>query len=150
VPQISQRPRNPVVPPITVLLGHAYDQLLDRSADPRPARASTRLRPIELPGNQLAVPSQDGVRPGHSCHLCENLAAQSMADLSERGALGVRELQPPFRLSLQDTIFGSQIFVLCQQLLVHHSRDKGQDARPIHLSSTPADSRLTALKNRSQ
>jgi hypothetical protein len=28
VPQISQRPRNPVLAPVTVLLGHANDQLL--------------------------------------------------------------------------------------------------------------------------
>jgi hypothetical protein len=30
-----------------------------------------------------------------------DLAAQSMTDLPERGSLGVRELQPPFRLSLR-------------------------------------------------
>jgi hypothetical protein len=28
------------------------------------------------------------------------LAAQSMADLGERGSLGVRKLQPPFQLGL--------------------------------------------------
>jgi hypothetical protein len=38
----------------------------------------------------------------------------------------------------------TQIFISRQQLLIHHPRDVGQDARPIHLSSTPADSRLIA------
>ena len=33
-----------------------------------------------------------------------------MADLSQRGALGVRQLQPPLQLGLQDPIFGGQIF----------------------------------------
>ena len=61
-----------------------------------------------------------------------------MADLGERGALGVRELQPPFQLGFQDAIFGGQIFIPRQQLLVHHPRDEGQDARPIHSSSAPA------------
>src|SRR5262249_3841542 len=61
VPQISQRPRNPVITPVTVLLGHANDQLLDLSLDPRPARPATGLGPIEFAGNQLAVPGQDGV-----------------------------------------------------------------------------------------
>jgi hypothetical protein len=73
-----------------------------------------------------------------------------MTDLAERGSLGIRELQPPFQLGLQDPIFGGQIFVPRQQLLVHHPRDEGQDARPIHSSSTPADSRLIAPKNFSQ
>src|SRR5262249_1631237 len=34
--------------------------------------------------------------------------------------------------------------------LDHHPRDEGQDARPIHSSSTPADSRLIAPNNCSQ
>src|SRR5262249_53144146 len=80
-------------------------------------------------------------------HLFKNLAAQSMTDLAERGSLGIRELEPPFQLGLQDPIFGGQIFVPRQQLLVHHPRDEGQDARPIHSSSTPADSRLIAPNN---
>jgi hypothetical protein len=52
----------------------------------------------------------------------------------------VRELQPPLQLGLQDVIFGGQIFDPRQQLLVHHPRDEGQNACPIHSSSTPADS----------
>jgi hypothetical protein len=67
-----------------------------------------------------------------------------MANLSQRGSLGVRELQAPFQLRLQDPIFGGQIFDPRQQLLVYRPRDVGQDARPIHSSSTPADSQLIA------
>src|SRR6266567_9256067 len=122
------------------------DQLLNLSLDPRPARASTRLRAIEFAGHEVAVPSQDRVRPGDIGHLAENLAAQSMTDLAERGSLGVRELQPPLQLGLQDAIFGGQIFNPRQQLLVHHPRDEGQNACPIHSSSTPADSQLLAQK----
>src|SRR6266568_8177706 len=84
VPQIGQRPHDPVITPVMVLLRHANDQLLNLALDPRPARASTRLRAIEFAGNQLAVPGQDSVRPSHSRHLGESLAAQSMADLSQR------------------------------------------------------------------
>src|SRR6266542_1172087 len=89
VPKISQRPHDPVITPVTVLLRHANDQLLDLSLDPRPA---TGLGPIEFAGDQLAVPGQDGVRSRHIGHLAENLAAQAMTDLAERGSLGVREL----------------------------------------------------------
>jgi hypothetical protein len=42
-----------------------------------------------------------------------------------------------FRIRFSD----GQIFDPRQQLLVHRPRDVGQDARPIHSSSTPADSR---------
>ena len=70
-----------------------------------------------------------------------------MTDLAERGSLGVRELQPPFQLGLQDAIFGGQIFDPRQQLLVHRPRDEGQNARPIH-SLTPGIA-LRLLQNRS-
>src|SRR3974377_2457949 len=43
VSQIGQRPRNSVITPVTVLLGHAHDQLLNRSLDPRPAGAAAGL-----------------------------------------------------------------------------------------------------------
>ena len=137
VPQIGQRPRNPVIAPIPVLLGHACDQLLDSSLDPRPAGASTGLRAIEFAGDKLAIPGQDGVRPGHIGHFAENLAAQSTTDFAQRSSFGVRELQPSFQLGLQDAVFGSQIFISQQQLLVHRPRDVGQDACPIHTCSLP-------------
>src|SRR5262245_59169347 len=64
-------------------------------------------------------------------------AAQTMTNLAERGSVGVREPQSTIQLSLQDAVFGGQIFVLRQQLLVHRPRDVGQDARPIHESPSP-------------
>jgi len=71
----------------------------------------------------LRYQAQDSVRPGHSCDFAENLAAQAMADLAERGSLGVRELQSTFQLRLQDEVFGGQIIVPRQQFLVHRPRD---------------------------
>src|SRR2546421_10657767 len=111
IPEIGQCPRNPVIAPVPVLARHANDQLLDLSLDPRSARALTGLRAIEFAGDQLAVPGQDGVRPGHTCDLAENFATQAMTDLAERGSLGVRELQSPFQLALQDAGFGGPIVV---------------------------------------
>jgi len=132
VPQIDQRPSDPVIAPITVLLGHANDELFDLARDPRSAWAATGSRAIELAGDKLAVPAQDSIRPSHGCDFAENLAAQAMTDLAERGSLGVRELEPSFQLGLQDPVFGGQIFVPRQELLIHRPRDVGQDASPIH------------------
>jgi hypothetical protein len=61
VPQIGQRSRNPVIAPVQVLAGHANDQLLDLSLDSRSARVRAGLRAIELAGDKLAIPAQDGV-----------------------------------------------------------------------------------------
>src|SRR5882757_1499060 len=88
--------------PAPFLAGLANDQLLDLSLDPRPARASTRLRAIELASDKLAIPSQDGVGPGYGRDVGENLAAQAMTDLAEHASLGVRKLQPTIQLHLED------------------------------------------------
>jgi hypothetical protein len=47
-----------------------------------------------------------------------------MADLSQRGSLGVRQLQPPLRLGLQDPIFGGQIFDPRQQLKIEDALER--------------------------
>jgi hypothetical protein len=73
-----------------------------------------------------------------------------MTDLAERLSLAIRELQSPFKLGLHDAVFGDQIFVSRQQLLVHRSRHKGQDARPIHIeppSPTLGDGIMDRPKN---
>jgi len=106
--------------------------LLDCARDPRPARTPTGFRAIELVGDQLAVPGQDGVRLRDSCNLGEGLAAQPMTNFAQRGSLGVRKLQPSFQLGFEDAVFRCQIFISRQQLLIHRPGDVGQDARPIH------------------
>jgi hypothetical protein len=54
----------------------------------------------------------------------------SMADFAERHSLGVREPRTPLQLSLQDPIFGSQVFVAQKQFLVHGPGDVGQGCVP--------------------
>jgi hypothetical protein len=61
ISQIGQRPGNPVITPVPVLLGQTNDQLLDLARHPRPAWAATGFRAIELAGDQLVIPGQDGV-----------------------------------------------------------------------------------------
>jgi hypothetical protein len=88
--------------------------LLHLALEPRSARTLTSLRAREFTGDQLAVPGQDRVRPGHGCAAsARTFATQAMTDLAERGSLGIREHQSAF---LQDAVFGGQIFVPRQQL----------------------------------
>src|SRR5450631_339665 len=102
MPQIGQRPHDPIIAPGPILLGHANNQLLNFSVDPWPAWGSTCPRSIELASNEPSVPCQDGVRQGGSRHLAECLAAQSTANLAQLRPFGVRKPQPSLRLGLQD------------------------------------------------
>src|SRR5450830_410449 len=134
MPQIGQRPHNPVIAPGPILLGHANNQFLNFSVDPWPARGSPFLRAIELAGDEPSVPCQDGVRQGGSRHLAECLATQSTANLAKLRSLRVRKLQPPLQLAPQDPVFSSQILIPQQQLMVHRPRNVGQDTCPLHES----------------
>src|SRR5450759_3637839 len=137
MPQIGQRPHNPIIAPGPILLGHANNQFLNFSVDPWPARGSPFLRAIELAGDEPSVPCQDGVRQGGSRHLAECLATQSTANLAELRSPRVRKLQPPLQLAPQDPVFSSQILIPQQQLLVHRPRNVGQDTCPLHESPPP-------------
>jgi len=75
----------------------------------------------------------------------EGFAAQAMTNLAEPGSLGVRELGTCFQVGLQDSVFGDQIFVPRQQLLIHRTRDVSQDPRPIHNGSLPRRSAMASL-----
>src|SRR5262245_8239738 len=120
IPQIGQRPSDPVIAPITVLLGHANDELLDLAPDPRSAWAATGFRAIELAGDKLAVPAQDSVWPHYGGQSRRVWLARRPR------AWGVHSAWP------SGCGFRGQIFVARQQLLVHRPRDVGQDPRPIH------------------
>ena len=52
--------------------------------------------------------------------------------LERNSRLGVGQLLSTFQLGLHDAVFGRQVFVPRQQLLVRRPRHVGQDARPIH------------------
>src|ERR1019366_8797935 len=95
MPQIGQRPHNPIIAPGPILLGHANNQFLKFSVDPWPARGSPFLRAIELAGDEPSVPCQDGVRQGGSRHLAECLATQSTANLAELRSLCPRTSAAP-------------------------------------------------------
>ena len=77
--------------------------------------------PVVIPPNDL-----------QSAECASDTVASDFADKIGGEPLGVRELEPSFQRGLQDALFGGQIFVPRQQLLIHRPSDVGQDARPIH------------------
>jgi hypothetical protein len=53
-------------------------------------------------------------------------------DLSEQTLKSQEPQVPSNQLVFHDAVFGGQIFVSGQQLMIHRPCDVGQDARPIH------------------
>src|SRR5258707_6517565 len=74
MPQIGERPHNPIITPGPVLLGDANNQFLNFSVDPWPAWDSTCPRSIELASDEPSVPCQYGLRQSGRRHLAEGLA----------------------------------------------------------------------------
>ena len=64
--------------------------------------------------------------------------------LERNSRLGVGQLLSTFQLGLHDAVFGRQVFVPRQQLLVHRPRHVSQDARPIHKRPLPRPSTTAA------
>src|SRR5258708_3330597 len=89
----------------------APSQLLHFSDCSWPPGGSTFLSSIELASYEPSVPCQDGVGPGGSRHLAEGRSAQSVSNLAELRTFDIRELQAPFQLGLQDSVFSNQILI---------------------------------------
>ena len=64
--------------------------------------------------------------------------------LERNSRLGVGQLLSTFQLGLHDAVFGRQVFVPRQQLLVHRPRHVSQDARLIHNRPLPRPSTTAA------
>ena len=82
--------------------------------------------------------------------MAEGKVLKSNGLLGERGRrrcnsrLGVGQLLSTFQLGLHDAVFGRQVFVPRQQLLVHRPRHVSQDARPIRKRPLPYPDSATA------
>jgi hypothetical protein len=85
VAEIGQRTHNPVVAPAGILPRHFDDQRLQFRLDRRPPGTAAVFGAIKLLGNELAIPTQNGVRLSHAGHLRQRLPPEAFTKLSERG-----------------------------------------------------------------
>ena len=92
-----------------------YEVCSRLKADPDTRDIPTRIRalpgPVELPGNESAIPRKDRIRFGDAGDLFESFTAQSLANFSKRGPLWVRQAQPGRQMRSQDAILRSQILI---------------------------------------
>src|ERR1017187_4894254 len=92
----------------------------------------TESGPVEFVGDQLAIPTQNGIRLGRGRYFLQRLTPEAVSDLGQRGLVSFRKKQPALDLGFQDTVFRSQIFVPQQQFLIDGAGDVGQHASPNH------------------
>ena len=65
----------------------------DLTADPRPTGVGAKCGAVDLLGYGAAIPGENRVRLCHAGDVFQRLAAEPLADLSERGSLWIRQAQ---------------------------------------------------------
>jgi hypothetical protein len=88
-------------------------------------------------GNQLAIPSQNGVGPGHGGNLGQSFAPESLADFGQHGSFRIGQAQSGGQVCTQNSIFCCQVFILEEQLeeqlLVDQTGHVGEQTYPLVL-----------------
>ena len=111
VTQIGQSSDDAVISPAGVLSRHSHYQGFHFRWNRRAAWILPVFGAVELIGDELPIPSEDGIGLGDTGDLLKSRSAESLTDLSEGGALGIREAHTGRKVSSQDAILGRQIFV---------------------------------------
>src|SRR6266446_9169552 len=114
-----QRTHDAVIPPRAILAGHPHHQVFDLSIDARTANRRLGLGTIALLMRKHAVPSEDGVGLGNRRHRFQGLLAQLLAQLSERFAVAVRELDATSDLRAEHAILGDHAGIAQPDLFVN-------------------------------
>ena len=133
VTEIRQGTHDPVIAPTDILLSHSDNERFHLRIDSRPTGIASVFGSIELVRDQPAVPGQNGVGLGHTRYPGQSLAAESFADLGERGSLRIRETQTRRQLRAENAVFGGQVLVLEEQFLIDQAGHVRQQADPAIL-----------------
>jgi hypothetical protein len=132
VPQIAHGTDDSPVAPAAILPGHLQHPLFDHLYRRCAPRRRSNLRSVELPRNELAVPTKDGLGSNDLSHLRQSLPAEAPANFGQTDSLRVRETRSPVDLVPENPIFRHQVFVPKEELLVHRAGDVRQHSLPIH------------------
>src|SRR5262249_25801417 len=149
VAQMDEGASKTVIAPATILLGHLHHQVLQRLVDAGATQKLALVGAIELRGRELPVPAQNRLGFDDVGDFLQGLLAQFFADLGQGRPFRVCELYASLELVAQNAVFGYQILVAEQELLIDGPRDIGQQRFPIHTSFPLPCSLLTTLEYRS-
>jgi hypothetical protein len=127
-----------VISPRAILAGHPHHQVFDLSTDARTANRRLGLGTIALLMRKPAVPREDGVGLSHRRQLFQGLLAHLLAQLGERFAVAVRELDATRNLLAEHAILCGHIGIAQPELFVNRRVDCPEQFLPVHPSTTPA------------
>jgi hypothetical protein len=109
MPEVLNRANDARVAPARVLARHSLHKLRDGAGLARPTRPSLGS-PVVLPCDELAVPSQDGLRRDDAGELPKPFAAEGLPLDGELASLGVGQTQAPVAEALaQHLVLGAQV-----------------------------------------
>jgi hypothetical protein len=99
--QVGKGADNAVISPAGVLPRHPDHQSFQLWSNPGSAWVLAVSGAIELPADQLLIPSQDGIRLGDAGDLSESFPPKAFSDLSEGGTLRIAQSQSRWQLLTQ-------------------------------------------------
>src|SRR5260370_36169445 len=126
MPKVAYPSGDPVVAPTGILSRQPNHQTLDLRSDPRPAGQPTLAGAVEIGGDQLAIPAQNGVGGGDAGDLLQQFPAQAFADFGKRSSLGTGQPEAWQQMGFQDAVLGQQVLILQEQFLVDEPGHEGQ------------------------
>ena len=137
---VAEGALDPRVAPRRILCRHAHDELTNLDQDPTPSRLPGGG---PFPGDQLAMPSQQGVRRCDRRDVPQGCTSDSVRSRSEPTAIVVRETQPtatkltPQQAVLFDEVRNDLALSAVQpagQRTEHHLQRHGVDHEPELIS----------------
>jgi len=110
VPQIRQRPLNPVLAPARTLLGDPQHQFDDLRSNRGTSSCFPAIAVVPVPGNEFTMPAEDRIRSHYGGQLLEHLAPEDLAfDGQAPTLVVVKEESPLPELLSEDAIFGKEV-----------------------------------------
>ena len=111
VADLGELALNPVATPGGILLGKLQSQIDNHLADSWPSLFFLSIRIVPFGGEQLSMPTEDGVRREQSANLIQKLSTEGLSLDCQSSALIIIK-QDSFRAKLcfQNSILGTQVF----------------------------------------
>src|SRR5262249_60421393 len=89
-----------------------------------PSSIGAQSGPVDLLRAQPPIPTENGVRLGHTSDILQSFAAESLRDLGQCGSLCVRQPESGRQMGSEDAVLGRQVFIAQQQFLIDEAGHK--------------------------
>jgi hypothetical protein len=118
MPEVRQGTLDPAVAPRRILTRHPDGQLADLAKHARSSDASSLSGPFT--GDELPMPSQDGVRRDQRRHLTQDVSSEAVPVHGEPTSLGIGQPQAPsVKVLFQDAVLFSQVLDDLELVAIH-------------------------------